>query len=180
MNITANNTRIIKRLVIFALSILLIFTLTSCKRDEKDTPELYVDAINHNFDSKVYLIGDNIEFKYELEYTLVSTLDECDSNAEYKFVIINFETSEFFLTEDDLIKLEDMIKESHYKVMYARFNSFSEHIFNSGLEIIDSENNESNFDLYLVDYQTTTSFKSSTTSEVMIITLIAQCLRTYI
>jgi len=166
--------------MLIILGLIGVTFLFSCSKNSEDTPQHYADAINNNFDAKIYLLGDDIGFEYNLEYTRIDSFVECDSDAEYKFIIINFNTTEYNLDNNDLEILYNLVHSHQYKIMYAHFQNYFTQIYNSEIEIIDSDNSDSEFDIYLVDYQTTTSFKSSVTNEVMIISLIAQCLKTYL
>ena len=66
-----------KQMMLLLVLICAIF-LFSCSKNSGDTPQLYADAINNNFDAQIYLLGDDIGSKYNLEYTRIDSLTKCD------------------------------------------------------------------------------------------------------
>jgi len=159
-----------KKFFTLVILIFLLF-LTGCNKSTS-TYEDYVKMINQNFDVDVYLLGDDLNFEYSFEYTLINSLSSCDSTAEYKYIIINEKTGYSNLSHVNFADLEYLSKEENYKIIYVNIKNYSSTITSSGYEIYYSEDILEGIGLYLYDAELESTFSSDDFKEFYIVDFI--------
>ena len=162
---------------IILLMILLLFILTSCD-NAKSTYEEYADAINNNFDTTVYLYGDDIDFKYGFKYESINSLAECKSTSKYCYLILNLNLFNYNLTDSDLKVLDDLINKKGYKIIYVHIDSYFEKFKNSNYNLYDKSDDLRTEKLYLYD-KTASSISSREFTDFIILNFIITNIKVY-
>jgi len=134
--------------VLFLVSLMFLFFTVGCGKTKYQRE---VNALNKTYDAKIYVYGENIDFKYRLQYEMTSDISSLENDVEYSFVILNVvkdDVNSVFISE--VKELENQ----GFTIIYLNFLDYYSKIKDSGIDIIGNENELNYNNLYLINYKT--------------------------
>ncbi|MFI3328950.1 MAG: hypothetical protein R3Y05_00535 [bacterium] len=111
-----NKKIILGIVVLLSVVLILSFVLTigflglGPKSDNKSTEELNFEFVN-NSDSIIYILGDEIDFKYLVDIEYINNIEDVKQEKTYITLIINDQDSSFDITQEEYDMLDSYIED---------------------------------------------------------------------
>ena len=140
---------------VYLMLILAVFLLAGCKKKVEQL-QLEANAINENFDLDLYIYGQHIADKYNLEKTYVENISQVKTSAVYNILVINPEKNYIF-SENEITVIKNLILKG-VVLYFIEIESYSAQLINSDLKDYIKVEHKSGH--YFVDYKNQKSFLS--------------------
>lgn len=96
--------------------IIILFLLGGCKKSGTSSYESDIERLG---DAAVFVIGEEIDFGPDLSYTHYTKYNDIVSQKERVYIIINYQETQFGLSNENLIELERKLLIDGYAVIFT-------------------------------------------------------------